>query len=114
MKMRALLKHDGGGSAAEFALVVPLLIILFGGIIPLIVLGYVSLFRVERRLSTTISTVVGLMVVIGVFAMLYVRERRMWVWLEDDGSGGTQVCGGNCRWDAACTGQSCSGAALQS
>ena len=30
------------------------------------------------------------------------------------GSGGTQVCGGNCRWDAACTGQTCSGAALQS
>ena len=30
------------------------------------------------------------------------------------GSGGTQVCGGNCRWDDACTGQTCSGTALQS
>jgi len=25
------------------------------------------------------------------------------------GEGGTQVCGGNCRWDGACTGQQCTG-----
>jgi len=29
------------------------------------------------------------------------------------GSNGTQVCGGNCEWDAACSGQTCSGVARQ-
>ena len=43
--------------------------ILFGAVVPLIVLGWLSLVRVERRVSTAISTVVGVMVVIGVFAM---------------------------------------------
>ena len=30
------------------------------------------------------------------------------------GAGGTRVCGGNCRWDATCSGQTCAGAAQQS
>jgi predicted membrane protein len=43
--------------------------ILLGAVIPLLVLGYISLFRVQRRVSTVISTVIGVMVVVGVFAM---------------------------------------------
>ena len=31
------------------------------------------------------------LLIIGVFAMLYIRERRLWVWLQDDGAGGTRV-----------------------
>ena len=29
--------------------------------------------------------------IIGVFAMLYVRERRLWIWLQSDGQGGTRI-----------------------
>lgn len=43
--------------------------IVLGALIPLIVLGYVSLFNVGRRLTTTIVTFVAAMVVVGVFAM---------------------------------------------
>ena len=33
-----------------------------------------------------------LFLIVGVFAMLYVRERRLWVWLEDaPDSGGTRL-----------------------
>jgi cytochrome c biogenesis protein len=31
------------------------------------------------------------MLIIGVFAMLYVRERRLWVWLTPQGSGAQAV-----------------------
>lgn len=31
------------------------------------------------------------LLIIGVFSMLYIRERRVWVWLQDDGQGGTRV-----------------------
>jgi cytochrome c biogenesis protein len=31
------------------------------------------------------------LLILGVFAMLYIRERRLWVWLQDDGEGGTSV-----------------------
>jgi|GEM_PF-27253 len=43
--------------------------ILLGALVPLLVLGWVSLSRLERRASTAITTVVSTMVVIGVFAM---------------------------------------------
>jgi hypothetical protein len=49
MKMSALFRDDGGGSAAEFALVVPLLIILFGGIID----GGRWLFELNRAEKAT-------------------------------------------------------------
>ncbi len=43
--------------------------IVFGALIPLFALGYVSLIPVGKRLSTAITTITGVMVVIGVFAM---------------------------------------------
>ncbi len=43
--------------------------ILFGAVAPLLILGYLSLASVERRVATAITTAVGVMVVIGVFAM---------------------------------------------
>lgn len=50
-----------------------------------------SVFQVARAPGKTLVYIGAVLLIIGVFAMLYVRERRMWVWLEDDGSGGTQV-----------------------
>jgi predicted membrane protein/outer membrane protein assembly factor BamB len=43
--------------------------ILIGGVLPLIILGFISLARIDRRVSTAISTVTGVFVVIGVFMM---------------------------------------------
>jgi len=43
--------------------------VLLGAVIPLVVLGYLSLGRVGKGLSTTITTLIGAMVVVGVFAM---------------------------------------------
>src|SRR5574338_418614 len=43
--------------------------IVLGAVVPLLTLGYVSLFRVRDRVSTAITTACGLLVVVGVFAM---------------------------------------------
>ncbi len=33
-----------------------------------------------------------MLLIVGVFMMLYVRDRRLWVWLQDDAaSGGTRL-----------------------
>jgi len=32
-----------------------------------------------------------LLLIVGVFAMLYIRERRLWVWLQADGEQGTRL-----------------------
>jgi cytochrome c biogenesis protein len=29
--------------------------------------------------------------IIGVFAMLYIRERRLWIWVQADETGGTKL-----------------------
>lgn len=33
----------------------------------------------------------SLLLVIGIFSMFYVRERRLWFWLKDSGQGGASV-----------------------
>jgi len=46
-----------------------------------------SVFQVARAPGKTIVYVGCLLLIIGVFAMLYVRERRLWVWLTPAGDG---------------------------
>ncbi|MDM7455943.1 MAG: cytochrome c biogenesis protein ResB [Tepidimonas sp.] len=46
-----------------------------------------SVFQVARAPGKTIVYLGCLLLIIGVFAMLYVRERRLWVWLAPSGEG---------------------------
>jgi cytochrome c biogenesis protein len=42
-----------------------------------------SVFQVARSPGKYVVYLGCLLLIIGVFAMLYVRERRLWIWLED-------------------------------
>ena len=46
-----------------------------------------SVFQVARAPGQNVVYLGCLFLIIGVFAMLYVRERRLWVWLAPDGAG---------------------------
>lgn len=46
-----------------------------------------SVFQVARAPGKTIVYLGCLLLILGVFAMLYVRERRVWVWLAPGGQG---------------------------
>jgi cytochrome c biogenesis protein len=50
-----------------------------------------SVFQVARAPGKTLVYLGAVLLIIGVFAMLYIRERRLWIWLEDKGDGRTQV-----------------------
>ncbi len=50
-----------------------------------------SVFQVARAPGKTLVYLGAVLLIIGVFAMLYVRERRLWVWLASDPTGGTRV-----------------------
>jgi cytochrome c biogenesis protein len=43
-----------------------------------------SVFQVARAPGKNIVYLGCLLLIIGIFAMLYVRERRLWVWLAKD------------------------------
>lgn len=51
-----------------------------------------SVFQVARAPGKTLVYLGAVLLIIGVFAMLYVRERRLWIWLSDtsDTQGGTE------------------------
>ena len=49
-----------------------------------------SVFQVARAPGRNLVYLGAVLLIVGVFAMLYVRERRLWLWLEDD-DGGTRV-----------------------
>jgi cytochrome c biogenesis protein len=49
-----------------------------------------SVFQVARAPGKTIVYLGAVLLIIGVFAMLYVRERRLWVWIEEQ-SGGVKL-----------------------
>jgi cytochrome c biogenesis protein len=46
-----------------------------------------SVLQVTRSPGKNIVYLGCLFLVIGVFAMFYIRERRCWIWLKDDGHG---------------------------
>jgi cytochrome c biogenesis protein len=46
-----------------------------------------SVFQVARAPGRNIVYLGCLFLIIGIFAMLYVRERRLWIWLAPSGSG---------------------------
>lgn len=50
-----------------------------------------SVFQVSRAPGKTLVYLGCLFLIIGVFAMLYVRERRLWIWLEDAPAGSTKL-----------------------
>lgn len=45
-----------------------------------------SVFQVARAPGKNVVYLGCLLLIVGIFAMLYVRERRLWVWLAPDGS----------------------------
>jgi cytochrome c biogenesis protein len=47
-----------------------------------------SVFQVARAPGKKIVYLGCLLLIVGIFAMLYVRERRLWVWLTPDGTAG--------------------------
>jgi cytochrome c biogenesis protein len=50
-----------------------------------------SVFQVARAPGQTIVYLGCILLIVGVFAMLYVRERRVWVWLAPAGDGRAQA-----------------------
>ncbi|MDP4609528.1 MAG: cytochrome c biogenesis protein ResB [Burkholderiaceae bacterium] len=50
-----------------------------------------SVFQVAKAPGKTVVYLGCLFLIIGVFAMLYVRERRIWVWLSPNEDGSTQA-----------------------
>ena len=50
-----------------------------------------SVFQLARAPGKNLVYLGCLLLVIGVFAMLYVRERRLWIWLQPSSEGGTRL-----------------------
>jgi cytochrome c biogenesis protein len=46
-----------------------------------------SVFQVSRSPGKVLVYAGALLLILGVFAMLYVRERRLWIWMQADGDG---------------------------
>ncbi|RSZ45679.1 MULTISPECIES: cytochrome c biogenesis protein ResB [unclassified Variovorax] len=58
-----------------------------------------SVFQVARAPGKNVVYLGCLLLIVGIFAMLYVRERRLWVWLTPDGA----VSGGDASSGTAAT-----------
>ena len=50
-----------------------------------------SVFQVTRSPGKNVVYLGCLVLVLGVFSMIYIRERRLWVWLRPDAKGGTHA-----------------------
>ena len=50
-----------------------------------------SVFQVARAPGKTLVYIGAVLLIIGVFVMLYIRERRLWVWLSDAPGQGTRL-----------------------
>jgi cytochrome c biogenesis protein len=50
-----------------------------------------SVFQVARTPGKWPVYIGAVLLIVGVFALLYVRERRLWIWLQPGGEGGTRV-----------------------
>ena len=49
------------------------------------------MFQVARAPGKTVVYTGAVLLILGVFAMLYIRERRLWVWIESDGAQGSST-----------------------
>lgn len=50
-----------------------------------------SVFQVARAPGKTLVYLGAVLLIVGVFAMLYIRERRLWVWIAPAPDGGTRL-----------------------
>jgi len=50
-----------------------------------------SVFQMARAPGKNLVYLGAVLLIIGVFAMLYIRERRLWIWLQADDAGGTKL-----------------------
>ena len=50
-----------------------------------------SVFQVTRAPGQTLVYLGSVLLIVGVFAMLYIRERRLWVWLAPEGGNRTRL-----------------------
>jgi cytochrome c biogenesis protein len=50
-----------------------------------------SVFQLTRAPGKNLVYLGSLLLVVGIFSMFYVRERRLWFWLKDDEQGGSSV-----------------------
>ena len=50
-----------------------------------------SVFQLTRAPGKKLVYLGSLLLVLGIFSMFYVRERRLWFWLKDKGEGGATV-----------------------
>ena len=50
-----------------------------------------SVFQLARAPGKTLVYLGAVLLIIGVFTMLYIREKRLWVWLQPDELGGTKL-----------------------
>jgi cytochrome c biogenesis protein len=50
-----------------------------------------SVFQVTRAPGKNLVYGGAVLLIIGVFAMLYIRERRLWIWIQPDEAGGTRL-----------------------
>jgi cytochrome c biogenesis protein len=48
-------------------------------------------FQVARAPGKTLVYLGSVLLIVGVFAMLYIRERRLWVWIEAEAGGGSKL-----------------------
>jgi cytochrome c biogenesis protein len=50
-----------------------------------------SVFQVARAPGKTLVYLGAILLILGVFTMLFVRERRLWIWLQPAAGGGTRI-----------------------
>jgi cytochrome c biogenesis protein len=50
-----------------------------------------SVFQVARAPGKNLVYLGAVLLIIGVFTMLYIRERRLWIWVQPDEAGGTKL-----------------------
>jgi cytochrome c biogenesis protein len=50
-----------------------------------------SVFQVTRAPGQKLVYLGAVLLALGVLTMLYIRERRLWIWLQPDGPGGTRL-----------------------
>ncbi len=50
-----------------------------------------SVFQVARAPGKNLVYLGAVLLIIGVFAMLYIRERRLWIWIQPGEAGGTKL-----------------------